>query len=154
MKTKGMFVLLSMALFANSAWANITAQSLSLSTHDVCTKIEGLWAGSGTIKANIGPIPLTCHYAGSGNLSSNAMPNTFVMNILIRVESGLCPDNMRFILPGNCHDGIVDIKTERANLTGTIAPDADAAEISGTVLIPIMGRDVTATVEEMHLQKQ
>jgi hypothetical protein len=154
MKIKSVFALLSLALLANTAYANIIAQSLSLSSHDVCTKIEGLWTGNGTIKANIGLIPVTCRYSGSGNLSAGAAPNTFIMNILLHVESGMCPDNVRFILPGNCHDGIVDLKTDRANLTGTIDPDGNSADISGTVSIPIMGRDVTANVENMHLQKQ
>jgi hypothetical protein len=139
-------------IFGSAAHANIFSSSLNA---DVCSNVEGPWVGDGTVSAKVFGKTVRCDYKGGAYVSAAADPHSFQLAVDLTLESGLCPPSAKFDVPGNCNGatGLVTIKTADANLEGLLSPDGNYVNLTGTVTLPVMGKDVVGTVERMELHK-
>ncbi len=145
------FVLIPAGLFllATEAEANITMQT---SSPTACEHIAGHWVGTGTVSAVI-IVKINCKYHGEGEISM-IDDHTFNMSMALSKESGICPDHESFQLRGTCQNGSITLKTEDADLVGSLNEQGTAADAHGTVVVRIGDKKVNANVDSMHLEKR
>jgi|GEM_PF-2667073 len=142
-------ILIAGAIFlTSSAQANIIIQTPN--NADVCANLAGVWAGGGKVSAGI----IQCHYHGTVNITKTAGDNNYNMDVVLRKDDGICPDDEKLQLPGTCSNGVINLHTQDANLNGSMNPAGTAIDLAGNVTFTVLGSRVKADVSDMHMQKQ
>ena len=126
--------------FANMSYADFIFRT---NNPNACESLAGQWAGTG--KAYNWLVG-TCIYHGIGLISTLDSSGSFTVDSAADKDSGsfLCPNHAARQLTGNCINGVITVKTEYGNLTGTIS--ANSGDAKGTLTIsPGVTAEVTTT---------
>ncbi|MDR3491945.1 MAG: hypothetical protein P4M12_07895 [Gammaproteobacteria bacterium] len=146
MKFRTIFV--ASALFlATSAQANVMVTLPG--NGDVCSNLAGTWAGGGKVTAGI----IQCHYHGTATVVKTG-DNNYSVDVELKKDDGICPENESMQLPGTCSNGVVVLQTPDANLQGSMGSTGTTMDLTGDVMFTVFGSRVKADVTDMHLQKQ
>lgn len=149
---KGKILFLSLFLvWTQSTYANIVVQPQGVATTDICSALPGTWTGQGTVKAGI----VSCHYHGTAHIINATNKAGIELKADLYKDSGaFCPDKDSITLPGTCENGAIILASDDANLNGNIDGDGKAAHLNGEVSFSVLGKRVTAKVDDLEMQKQ
>lgn len=147
MKFKAISLLsaLCIGVFSSSVYAKTTVYTHGLKNGDICEQIAGHWEGNGTVKK----LGIKCNYHGVGDMQIIA-PGEFSMNISLNKTSGICPAGEQLSFTGTCHNGVVELKTPDADLSGDLTQRGDQLlvdNMKGQVWLLILGIRTSVDVE-------
>lgn len=144
----------SILIFASAAHADFVAHIESLGAADACSQAVGHWSGGGPVETKNHLIK--CSYHAEVDIANAAQANALTVHVDLRRDGGsdLCPSHETEDLPGTCSNGSLILKTNDADLQGSLN-GAGQAVISGTVsfMVDVIGK-VTVLVKELKLNKQ
>jgi hypothetical protein len=156
MKRQGLALLASFALLATAAHADVVVFTAG-SGEDFCSTLDkSPWSGKGTAVTD--PIPIlgrvTCNYGGDVEFSKVDAAGNFIAHINLRKTGGHwgCPKEEKLIKEGTCNSGVLTInKTPDAHFTGSVSNNT--ADLKGDVHFTLLGHDIKADVNDLHLQR-
>jgi len=142
-------ILIAGAIFlASGAQANIIVKASS--NADTCANLAGLWTGGGKVSASF----IECHYHGTVNATHTAGDHNYNMSVDLHKDDGICPDEEKLELPASCNNGVIVLRTDDANLDGSMNAAGNTIDLSGNVTFTVLGSRVKANVSNMRIQKQ
>jgi len=148
MKRKGLLVIAAAHVLLISSFAHADTILFKFS-NDVCDTVDGKWTGTG--KVSVGAIK--CVYNGTAMISGT--PDNLGLDVTLNKTSGICPAQEHIQLSGGtCHQGVIALHTPNvANLDGNLDASGTKASVTGNVTFELLGKEVTANVDEMDLSK-
>jgi hypothetical protein len=154
MKIRYIAAFASLALFMQTASANITLMSL-MAVNNTCSSLTGTWAGSGILVSSYA----TCQYTGTVTVVPGNEPLTYLAEtVLTTTTGGICPNEVDLKMSGSCKNNQVVLQTVDGsmydtNLTGTINADGKSANLSGTAYVTVFYNRIKAELQSVHLEK-
>ncbi len=101
---------------------------IEVSFADPCAKLPGSWSGEGQLKYFV----FTCKYASDAVINTGIPANA---NIKIRKVSGgfMCPNQGEQNIAVSCHNGKVEMKDSKIDVSGYMADDGKSAGLEGNL---------------------
>lgn len=157
----GIFVLSGLA----QADIRVTSHNHSLKAGgDPCGQFDGTWNGEGYISASLPWYlggDLSCHYnqgsSGGVTVTDGSSSGSYNVHVDITKAAGSdmrCPGSETIDLPATCSNGTINVASDKAQLNGTMSSDSHSADLTGVLHFSVVGNDIAANVDKMHLEKR